>query len=51
MNKQDERPRAIEGISDPNSYTAPEITILEVTLEKGFAASDSTVEDLDPDTW
>ena len=34
-----------------DSYIPPEITILDVTLEKGFAASDSTVEDLDPDTW
>ena len=32
-------------------YVPPEITVLEITLEKGFAASDSTVEDLDPDTW
>jgi len=51
MNKQDERPRAIEGITVPNDYKAPEITVFEITLEKGFAASDSTVEDLGPDTW
>ena len=32
-------------------YVPPEITVLEITLEKGFAASDSSVEDLEPDTW
>jgi hypothetical protein len=36
--------------SDPDKYLPPEIIVLEITLEKGFAASSST-DDWSPTTW
>ncbi len=45
-------PDAIEGKTRQKNYTAPEITISEFTLEKGFAASsDSVTEDWTPSEW
>ncbi len=52
MITKNERPRTIEGNPDSNDYTAPEVTLLEVTLEKGFATSSvSGTEDWGSLTW
>jgi len=52
MVTKNECPGAIAGKTDQNNYTAPEITILELTLEKGFAASsDSAPDDWEPTNW
>lgn len=36
------------------NYEAPQVEVIEVEVEKGFAASDTTnggINDLDPESW
>ena len=52
MVTKQECPATIEGKKHPNNYISPEITILELALEKGFAASsDSSTEDWETANW
>ncbi len=54
MTTKDVCPRTVEDNPDQNNYTIPEITVLEVALEKGFAASaaaSSDTTDWDSVTW
>jgi hypothetical protein len=45
MTIKDVCPPTVEGNPDQNNYTTPEITVLEVALEKGFAASAAASSD------
>ncbi len=50
MVTKNECPDTIAGKADQINYIAPEVTVLELSLEKGFAGSNGT-DDWSPESW
>lgn len=50
MNTANKGTATVAGKTKQNNYVTPEITFLELTLEEGFAQSNTT-DDWTPDTW